>query len=92
MDSLSTVRTREAAVEVRSIERAIDILQCLSQARGPMSVGELQKAIGLSRPTLYRILQTLEKRDLIVSSGEPLKFALHVIRRANPRRTPRVPG
>lgn len=64
-------------MEVRSVERAIDILQCLSQARGPMTVGELQKAIGLSRPTLYRILQTLEKRDLILSSGEPLRFALH---------------
>src|SRR6478672_13530828 len=79
-DMMSAIRTAtkaEAVVEVRSVERAIDILQCLSQARGPMSVGDLQKAIGLSRPTLYRILQTLVKRDLIVSSGEPLKFALH---------------
>jgi len=64
-------------MEVRSIERAIDILQSLGEARGPMSVGELQKVTGLSRPTLYRILQTLQKRDLIVGGGEPLKFQLH---------------
>jgi len=64
-------------MEVRSVERAIDILQSLGEARGPMSVGELQKVTGLSRPTLYRILQTLQKRDLILGAGEPLKFQLH---------------
>lgn len=64
-------------MEVRSVDRAIDILQCLSEARSPLSVGELGKATGLSRPTLYRILQTLQKRDLIVATSEPLRFALH---------------
>lgn len=64
-------------MEVRSVERAIDILQSLGEARGPMSVAELQKVTGLSRPTLYRILQTLQKRDLILGAGDPLRFQLH---------------
>jgi DNA-binding IclR family transcriptional regulator len=75
MDMVSVKWTN--SMEVRSVDRAVDILQTLAEARGPLSVLDLQKSTGLSRPTLYRILQTLQKRDLILAVGEPLRFSLH---------------
>jgi DNA-binding IclR family transcriptional regulator len=34
------------------------------------------KIVGLSRPTLYRLLNTLEKKGFVTSSGEPQRFRL----------------
>jgi len=41
-----------------------------------MSVIEIQKRVGLSRPTLYRLLHTLSTRGLIHAEGDPQRFKL----------------
>ena len=41
-----------------------------------MSVLEIQKKVPLSRPTLYRLLQTLAAKGLVRAEGEPQRFAL----------------
>ncbi|MCC6888221.1 MAG: IclR family transcriptional regulator [Hyphomicrobiales bacterium] len=61
---------------VRAVERAIDILQCFSPHKPWMSVLEIQRKVPLSRPTLYRLLQTLAAKGLIRIEGEPQRFAL----------------
>ncbi len=61
---------------VRAVDRAIAILQCFSPDRPAMSVIEIQKRVGLSRPTLYRLLLTLAQRDLIQAEGDPQRFRL----------------
>ena len=61
---------------IRSIERAIDVLACFDHATPQLSVTDLQKRTGLSRPTLYRILATLTGKGVIRSFGEPQRFAL----------------
>ena len=61
---------------VRAVDRAIAILQCFTPDQPAMSVIEIQKRVGLSRPTLYRLLQTLAQRDLIQAEGEPQRFRL----------------
>lgn len=61
---------------VRAVDRAIDILQCFSPDRPLMSVIEIQQRVGLSRPTLYRLLQTLAGKGLVVSEGDPQRFRL----------------
>lgn len=61
---------------IRSIERAVDVLACFDQATPQLSVTALQKRTGLSRPTLYRILATLERKGVIRSFGEPQRFEL----------------
>lgn len=63
-------------MDVRSVERAIDILRCVGESPSPPTVSEMQKRTGLSRPTLYRILATLEKKDMLRSFGEPLQYDL----------------
>lgn len=41
-----------------------------------MSVLEIQRKVPLSRPTLYRLLQTLVTKGLVRAEGEPQRFAL----------------
>lgn len=61
---------------VRAVDRAIAILQCFTPDRPALSVIDIQKRVGLSRPTLYRLLQTLAQRDLVQAEGEPQRFRL----------------
>jgi DNA-binding IclR family transcriptional regulator len=61
---------------VRSVERAIDILLCFSRKRPSLDVSEFQKLMGLARPTLYRLLNTLENKGLVRSVGEPKCYEL----------------
>lgn len=68
--------TSEKMQSVRAVARAIDILQCFSAERPSMSVLEIQERVPLSRPTLYRLLQTLASKGLIRCSGDPQRFSL----------------
>jgi DNA-binding IclR family transcriptional regulator len=61
---------------VRAVDRAIEILQSFSPDKPWMSVLEIQKKVPLSRPTLYRLLQTLAAKGLVRVEGEPQRFAL----------------
>lgn len=80
MSSESTAGQRPrddpAAGSVRAVERAIDVLFCFTDRMPVQDVGTLQRSTGLSRPTLYRLLGTLESRGLIYSFGQPRRFQL----------------
>lgn len=65
-----------AANSVRSVERAVDILRCFDRESPTLAVTDLQRQLGLSRPTLYRLLATLERKEMIRSFGEPRRFVL----------------
>ena len=61
---------------VRAVDRALAILLAFSPQDSELSAIEIAKRVGLSRPTLYRLLYTLEKQGFIVSMGEPQRFRL----------------
>jgi len=61
---------------VRAVERAIDVLTSFDAGRTTLEIGDLQRSTGLSRPTLYRLLQTLEAKGFIHSHGNPMQFEL----------------
>ncbi len=61
---------------VRAVERSIDILECFLPEKPWMSVIEIQRKVPLSRPTLYRLLQTLIAKGFIRAEGDPQRFAL----------------
>ena len=61
---------------VRSVERAVDVLFSFNQDQPVLDLPALQERTGLSRPTLYRLLRTLEAKGLIYSFGSPLRFQL----------------
>src|ERR1044072_6266010 len=61
---------------VRAVERVIAILQCFTADKPALSVIEIQRRVGLSRPTLYRLLQTLAATGLVKAEGDPQRFRL----------------
>ena len=61
---------------VRAVERALDVLMSFSPGSGDLLVSDLVKLVGLSRPTLYRLLNTLEMKGFVTSTGDPQRFRL----------------
>jgi IclR family transcriptional regulator, acetate operon repressor len=61
---------------VRAVDRAIEILRAFSAEKASMSVLEIQERVSLSRPTLYRLLETLAAHGLIRAHGTPQRFSL----------------
>jgi DNA-binding IclR family transcriptional regulator len=61
---------------VRAVDRALDILLAFQGAERGLTVAELVKRVDLSRPTLYRLLNTLELKGFVASSGDPQRFRL----------------
>lgn len=66
----------EKADNVRAVGRALEILLAFTAQDYELSAGELLKRVDLSRPTLYRLLYTLQEAGFLVSIGEPQKFRL----------------
>lgn len=61
---------------VRSVNRAIAILKAFSIGKPSMSVIEIQEKVNLSRPTVYRLLETLAAQGLVRAYGTPQRFSL----------------
>ncbi|KAA9108534.1 IclR family transcriptional regulator [Microbacterium rhizomatis] len=55
---------------LRSISRAIDVLEILAAADTSQGVSDVARELGASKSTAFAILQTLEERNLVSSSGE----------------------
>lgn len=66
----------KASEGVRAVERALDVLAAFSAGENDLLVADLLKRVGLTRPTLYRLLHTLEKKGFVVSHGEPQRYRL----------------
>ena len=61
---------------VRSVNRAIAILKAFSIGKPSMSVIEIQGKVNFSRPTVYRLLETLVTQGLVRAHGTPQRFSL----------------
>jgi len=63
---------------VRAVDRAIDILQAVSGQPDGVKIADLATQTGIARPTLYRLVQTLERRQLLRPCSDPTRYALDV--------------
>lgn len=81
-DPVGDMKDDEAAEEktamasVRAVSRALDVLLAFRAGEQEVLVADLLKRVALSRPTLYRLLATLEHKRFLVASGEPQRFRL----------------
>lgn len=60
---------KSRASTMRSLDRAMDLLDALARHQGPMRLADLARATGLHRATALRILTTLHQRDYVSSDG-----------------------
>ncbi len=75
-EPVDTSGVEKSADGVRAVDRALDILLAFTAQDFEMTAGELLRRVDLSRPTLYRLLRTLEHKGFVVSSGDPQRFTL----------------
>ncbi|MEB2400163.1 MAG: IclR family transcriptional regulator [Alcaligenaceae bacterium] len=68
--------TEKTGNSVRAVERALEILMAFDAEHASLTVSDLLKRVDLSRPTLYRLLYTLEEKGFVSSSGDPQRFSL----------------
>jgi DNA-binding IclR family transcriptional regulator len=68
--------TNDKSDNVRAVGRALEILLAFTEEDPELSAGELLKRVDLSRPTLYRLIYTLQECGFLVSVGEPQRFRL----------------
>lgn len=68
--------TSEKSENVRAVGRALEIMAAFTENDPELSAGELLQRVDLSRPTLYRLLYTLQEHGFLVSLGEPQRFRL----------------
>lgn len=61
---------------VRAVGRALDILKVFREGDGALSAAELLARLPLPRPTLYRLLYTLEQAGFVRAAGDPQRFRL----------------
>lgn len=58
-----------SAGTISSVEHAISVIELLS-SQGAATVSEIARATGLPRPTVYRLLNTLEARRITAKDGK----------------------
>ena len=61
----SSVEVADERYSLRSVSRALDVLETLGNTGNPMGVGEIAVAIGVSRSTAFTLLQTLVARGFV---------------------------
>lgn len=61
---------------VRAVTRALELLLAFTRDDFELTASELLQRVDLSRPTLYRLLYTLETNGFITSVGDPQRFRL----------------
>jgi DNA-binding IclR family transcriptional regulator len=61
---------------IQSVERAATILGALGSGTPRLGVTEIAERVGLAKPTVYGLLRTLEKHDLVVQDPDSGKYSL----------------
>jgi DNA-binding IclR family transcriptional regulator len=61
---------------IQSVERAAAILTTLGSGTPRLGVTEIADRVGLAKPTVYGLLRTLEKHDLVAQDPDTGKYSL----------------
>jgi len=66
------------ALSVRAVERALDILLCFSAEEPVQSLSQIAESVHLSKPTVHRLLATLEKKRFIAKDQATSQYHLGI--------------
>ena len=63
---------------VQSVCKAMDLLSCLAQARGPLTLGELSTRTGIPKATAHGLLSAMRPSAVVEQSAEDGRYRLGV--------------
>jgi len=63
----------------QTVLKALDILDCVANANTPLPAPEIAKRCGMSRPTAYRLLTTLQSRGFITNSDHEYRLGSKIL-------------
>lgn len=61
---------------VQSVVKAMELLNCLAQAGGPLSLGELSRRTGIPKATAHGLLAAMRPSSVVEQSGEDGRYRL----------------
>lgn len=61
---------------VQSVVKAMELLNCLAQAGGPLSLGELSRRTGIPKATVHGLLAAMRPSSVVEQSGEDGRYRL----------------
>jgi IclR family pca regulon transcriptional regulator len=61
---------RDARYFVESASRSLELLFYVARRREPVTLGDLVKGLGWTKPMVYRLIRTLQSHDAIRKSGD----------------------
>ena len=61
---------------IAALDRALDVLEALADAAGPVGVTELARRIGATKSAAYRILANLERRGYVGKDAATARYSL----------------
>jgi len=70
------MRALERDYTVEVVSRALRVVEALAQANDGLGAGELARALGLPRSTVFRLLYTLEKHGYVHQDPNSKKYSL----------------
>ncbi len=69
----------ENAYRVNSVQRACEILRCFSLLQPELSLAEISKMTDIPKPTVFRILSTLDEARLVHKSADGQKYQVGIM-------------
>lgn len=68
--------SRRGPRRVQAVDHAIDVLEAMAQAGGPVGISEVARRTGLSKATVHHLLTTLEARRVVMKDPHTAAYRL----------------
>ena len=76
MKQRSTNVRNSATAGTRAVERALDVLRTIGEARSEPGLSEIADDLGLHKTTVFRLLGALERAEFVVRDEERQRYQL----------------
>lgn len=77
---MTSQRLPAESASIQSVERALDILFLLADAKSPLTVGQIAEQLGVHNSTASRLLSTLAQQNVVVQSRDGYRLGLGLLR------------
>lgn len=77
---MTSQRPPAESASIQSVERALDILFLLADAKSPLTVGQIAEQLGVHNSTASRLLSTLAQQNVVVQSRDGYRLGLGLLR------------